>query len=157
MDIEEQKAIEEAQELEKKENEADDWDYESDDDVCISVEQAANKQMTLRWWRQFIPGQGLLVGCHLSRLDNRTSYCGHYPDPACPTHTAKWEGVLKQLPEIEALNEVLDWMWKRHFLNGHGKKPDTVGSPTENELRAAIAMLARKRATASKRKQQNKV
>ena len=42
-------------------------------------------------------------------------------------------------------------------LNGHGKKPDTVGSPTENGLRAAIAMLERKRATASKRKQQKKV
>ena len=99
----------------------------------------------------------MLVGCHLSRLENRTSYCGHYPDPLTPTHTAKWEGPLKQLPEIEALNQVLDWMWKIHFLSGHGKKPDTVGSPTEQGLRDAIATLERKKTKASKAKQQKKM
>ena len=33
-----------------------------------------------------------------------------------PTHAVTWNGPLRQLAEVDALAEVVEWLWAKHML-----------------------------------------
>ena len=49
--------------------------------------------------REYIPGSGLLPGCHLNRNEAYTTYNGYYPDGPVPSMSRKWHGTKPYPPQ----------------------------------------------------------
>jgi len=80
-----------------------------------------------------------LTGTSLVLNPIKRFYRGFYPTPEGTKGStqATWNGCRKNLEELEALTEVVDWLWKQHI--NAGGDPEDKPVPREMELAVLVA------------------